>query len=73
MLENLPPVEEQAVCHEVHGWLPIGMGDACRDVMNKYVSEEVKRRNELPAQSSSLLSSDNLRYSGSESDSTGPE
>lgn len=75
MIENLPMIDENAICNEFHGWLPKDMADACREIMNKYVLEEVKRRNELAVQSTSQtqMTSHNLQYSSSESDFTDPE
>ncbi|KAK6618973.1 hypothetical protein RUM44_003354 [Polyplax serrata] len=70
MLENLDPIDENAICHEVDGWLPPSMADTCRDIMNKYVSEEIRRRNTLSNQSSNRIMVDSAiaLSSGSESD-----
>lgn len=69
MLENLETVDAQAVCHEVDGWLPPAMADTCRDIMNKYVSEEVARRNKMSNQSTNTLVMDNQGSLSSGSDS----
>lgn len=69
MLENLDDVEEDAVCHEVDGWLPPSMADNCREIMNKYVLEEINRRNKLSNQTvNSLIGENHVSSSGSESD-----
>ncbi|EEB14902.1 conserved hypothetical protein [Pediculus humanus corporis] len=68
MLENLENVDESTVCHEYDGWLPPAMADTCRDIMNKYVSEEVRRRNKLSSQPNNVLMIDNQISSESESE-----
>ena len=68
MLENLENVDESTVCHEYDGWLPPAMADTCRDIMNKYVSEEVRRRNKLSSQPNNVLMMDNQISSESESE-----
>ncbi|KAL0273922.1 UNVERIFIED_CONTAM: hypothetical protein PYX00_006480 [Menopon gallinae] len=72
MLENLPMVDEQATCNEVHGWLPAGMSESCREVMNKYIAEEVRRRSELslPTAPDVNARAQVNRFSGSESESS---
>ena len=71
MLDNLPMVDDQAECHEIHGWLPHGMADDCRKIINGYVDEEIKRRNELFHSTSQ--SQIKQSYSSSESEFSDPE
>lgn len=71
MLDNLPMVDDQAVCHEIHGWLPKEMGEKCREILNKHVEEEVKRRNDQSHSTNQAQMKQS--YSSSESDYSDPE
>lgn len=70
MIENLPSPEDKATCHEPNGWLPTGFADSIRDIMNRYVSEEVRRRNGLTPQLTSQSIPDQAQSSNSDSDSS---
>ena len=38
MLEKLPAPAPGAKCHERLGWMPSGMDDRCREIINKLLS-----------------------------------
>jgi len=43
MLEKLPAPAPGAKCHERLGWMPSGMDDRCREIINKLVTEVLKQ------------------------------
>lgn len=45
MLEKLPVPAPSAKCHERLGWMPSGMDDRCREIINKFVTEVLKQEN----------------------------
>lgn len=45
MLEKLPAPAPGAKCHERLGWMPSGMDDRCREIINKLVTEVLKQEN----------------------------
>jgi hypothetical protein len=47
MLEKLPVPAPGAKCHERLGWMPSGMDDRCREIINKLVTEVLKQENVL--------------------------
>ena len=42
MLEKLPTPPSGGQCHERLGWLPTGMDDRCREIINKMITEILK-------------------------------
>jgi hypothetical protein len=47
MLEKLPVPAPGTKCHERLGWLPSGMDDRCREIINKLITEVLKQENVL--------------------------
>jgi hypothetical protein len=45
MLEKLPVPAPGAKCHDRLGWMPSGMDDRCREIINKLVTEVLKQEN----------------------------
>ncbi|KAJ9599307.1 hypothetical protein L9F63_010221 [Diploptera punctata] len=44
MLEKLPAPPPGAQCHERLGWLPSGMDDRCREIINKIITDILKEQ-----------------------------
>jgi hypothetical protein len=47
MLEKLPVPAPGTKCHDRLGWLPSGMDDRCREIINKLITEVLKQENVL--------------------------
>ncbi|XP_067002330.2 general transcription factor 3C polypeptide 5 [Anabrus simplex] len=43
MMIKLPPPAPDAVCHERNGWLPQGMDAQCREIINKLVTDVLRK------------------------------
>lgn len=43
MLEKLPELPPDAKCHERMGWMPSGMDDSCREIINKFVTDVLRQ------------------------------
>ncbi|GLH00761.1 hypothetical protein R5R35_002683 [Gryllus longicercus] len=43
MIIKLPPPAPDAVCHEKHGWMPSGLDDQCREILNRLVTEVLRK------------------------------
>lgn len=43
MIIKLPPPVPDAVCHEKNGWMPSGLDDQCREILNRLVTEVLRK------------------------------
>lgn len=46
MLNRLPPIMPGTVCDFKNGWLPNKFTDQCREIVNKYMIEQVQKANQ---------------------------